>query len=286
MSRRKAGKTGKAVLKIVSIAEEPLEQIPYVSAAAGGQGISYEWLPVYWGEILGLPQEVDALIVASDLQGMAIHSVTGEYGGSLLGEELPGSLELLLQIHMPDIDRDKVLVCLCGDLYGDPVKRGSSGDPLPVWMAFRKEFGTVLGVNGNHDVLSREGQAELASQTGIHLFSEPDIMRLKGLHIAGLGGVTGRGDRPNRKPEGEYLEALRNLLHRGPDVLLLHQGPEVPEDRLPGHSGIREQLEAGPRLLLFCGHVHWDQPLAELDNGTQILNTDGRVLLFTAASLQ
>ncbi|OMD52333.1 hypothetical protein BSK56_02660 [Paenibacillus borealis] len=34
------------------------------------------------------------------------------------------------------------------------------------------------------------------------------------------------------------------------------------------------------------GHVHWDQPLAELDNGTQILNTDGRVLLFTAASLQ
>jgi hypothetical protein len=123
VSKRKAGKTGRAVLKIVSIAEEPLEQIPYVSAAAGGQGISYEWLPVYWGEILELPQDVDALIVASNLQGMAIH---------------------------------------------------------PVWKAFRNKFGTVLGVNGNHDLLSREGQAELTSHTGIHLFSEPDIIRQKG----------------------------------------------------------------------------------------------------------
>jgi Icc-related predicted phosphoesterase len=286
VSKRKAGKTGRAVLKIVSIAEKPLEQIPYASAAAGGQGISYEWLPVYWGEILGLPQDIDALIVASDLQGMAIHNRTGEYGDLLLGEVVPELLDVLLQIHMPGIDPDKVLVCLCGDLYGDPTIRGSSGDPLPVWKAFREKFGTVLGVNGNHDLLSREGQAELASYTGIHLFSEPDLIRQKGLHIAGLGGVTGRGDKPNRKPEGEYLEALRNLLHRGPDVLLLHQGPEVPGALLPGHSGIREQLEAGPELLLFCGHVHWDQPMAELDNGTQILNTDGRVLLFTAASLQ
>lgn len=61
-------------------------------------------------------------------------------------------------------------------------------------------------------------------------------------------------------------------------------GPDVPAKKLKGHAGIREQIEVGPPLLVCCGHVHWEEPLAEFENGTQILNADGRVFVFTPAS--
>ncbi|QUL57654.1 hypothetical protein KDC22_14920 [Paenibacillus tritici] len=127
----KKSKVARERLKVVTIAEEPLEVVPYVSAARGSQEIVYEGLPVYREEILGLPVEVEALIVTSDLQGMALHD-NGEYGDLLVGEMLPATLEGLLQIHLPGVHPDKVLVCLCGDLYGDTAARGSNGDPLPV----------------------------------------------------------------------------------------------------------------------------------------------------------
>lgn len=60
-------------MKIVDIAKEPLEKLPYITAVSKGAGISYEWLSVYWGEMLELPEELDAIIIASDLQGIAGH---------------------------------------------------------------------------------------------------------------------------------------------------------------------------------------------------------------------
>ena len=281
MKRRKAEREQ---LRVLAIAEEPLEVVHFVSAAPGSQGIIYEGLPIYLGEMLGLPEEVEALIFASDLQGIAL-SDNGDYKELLVGEQLAATLEELLLRQKPDARLDQVLVCLCGDLYGDTAVRGSSGDPLPVWRAFGRRFGTVLGVNGNHDLLTSEGEAELASTPGMHLFTEPAVLRHENLLIAGLGGVTGRADRPNRTPEKEYLEFLEGLLQRRPDLLLLHQSPDLPGAGLPGHTGIRERLAAGPEVLVCSGHVHWNQPLAELDNGVQLLNTDGRVLVFTAASL-
>lgn len=279
MKRRKAGRQR---LRVATIAGEPLETVPYVSAAPGSQGIIYGGLPIYLGEMQGLPVEVEALIVASDLQGIAL-SDSGGYGDMLAGEKVAGTLEELFPLYLPGIRPEKVLVCLCGDLYGDTAVRGASGDPLPVWRAFRRRFGTVLGVNGNHDLLTPEGEAELASTPGIHLFAEPGMLKHEDLLIAGLGGVTGRADRPNRTPENEYLEVLKGLLQRGPDLLLLHQSPDLPEAGQPGHAGIRGRLAAGPEVLVCSGHVHWNQPLAELANGVQLLNTDGRVLVFTPA---
>lgn len=117
----------------------------------------------------------------------------------------------------------------------------------------------------------------------MHLFSEPAAVHHHGLLVAGLGGVTGRAGRPNRTPEKEYLERLEGLLRQSPGLLLLHQSPDLPGAGLPGHAGIRERLEAGPEVLVCSGHVHWSQPLAELANGVQLLNTDGRVLVFTPA---
>ncbi|MFU1795993.1 hypothetical protein ACM1RC_19195 [Paenibacillus azoreducens] len=277
-------------LKIVDIAREPLEKIPYITAASKGAVISYEWLPVYWGEMLGLPGELDALIIASDLQGIAGHENVGAEGvvkgpQRLLGEELAETLALLFQIHLSDLNPAKVMVCLCGDLYTDPAKRGSSGDPLPVWRAFQRNFGFVTGVSGNHDLLTNDGEAELGSAEGIHFFSEAGMRMCGGLAVAGLGGIIGRADKPNRMAEADYMKRLRQLLRQSPDILLLHESPEVKPQGLPGNPGICKELQSASKLMVCCGHIHWDTPLAELDDGLQILNADGRAFIFTAAAL-
>jgi hypothetical protein len=33
------------------------------------------------------------------------------------------------------------------------------------------------------------------------------------------------------------------------------------------------------KTLVICGHSHWDEPLAELPGGAQVLNVDGRAVL-------
>jgi Icc-related predicted phosphoesterase len=77
------------------------------------------------------------------------------------------------------------------------------------------------------------------------------------------------------------LLALNQILRKKPDVLLLHQGPEGVNSGQLGHAGIRTVLEAGESTLVFCGHVHWEQPYAELPNGTQICNADGKAFIFS-----
>lgn len=289
-------KQSKRSLQIVDIAKEPLEKIPYITAATQGAGISYEWLPIYWGEMLGMPEELDAVVIASDLQGIAGHGCgetqeADHVGGSarggqkLLGEELADTLALLLQIHLPDLNPDKMMVCLCGDLFTDPAQRGASGDPLPVWRAFRKYFGFVTGVAGNHDLLTQEGIDELSAAAGVHFFSEAGMITYGELSIAGLGGIIGRADKPNRMAEASYLESLRRLVRRRPDILLLHESPEIGAQGLPGNPVIYQELRGASVPLVCCGHIHWEEALAELADGPQILNVDGRAYIFTAAAL-
>ncbi|KOS59918.1 hypothetical protein AN161_26085 [Lysinibacillus sp. FJAT-14222] len=273
-------------MKIVDIAKEPLEKIPYITAASKGAGISYEWLPIYWGEMLGLPEELDALIIASDLQGIAGNKQEKmEKTRKLLGEELAEVLSLLFQIHLSDLDPAKVMVCLCGDLYTDLSKRGASGNPLPVWRAFQSHFGFVTGIAGNHDLLTNEEQAELGSTSGIQFFSDGGTIMHANLAIAGLGGIIGRTDKPNRMGEADYLAKLRDILKQAPDILLLHESPEISSQGLPGNSHIWNELQNAAELLVCCGHVHWDTALAGTSEGLQILNSDGRAFIFRAATL-
>ncbi|MCL1696864.1 MULTISPECIES: hypothetical protein [unclassified Lysinibacillus] len=276
----------KRALKIVDIAKEPLEKLPYITAASKGAGISYEWLPIYWGEVLGLPEELDALIVASDLQGISGHKhKQAEEIPKLLGEELAEVLSLLFQIHLPDVDPAKVMVCLCGDLYTDLTKRGASGNPLPVWRAFQSHFGFVTGISGNHDLLTNKEQTELDSTSGIYYFSDGGAIMHANLAVAGLGGIIGRVDKPNRMREVDYLEKLRGILRQAPDILLLHESPEICPQGLHGNPLIWNELQNAAELLVCCGHVHWEIPLVETSEGLQILNADSRAFIFTAATL-
>lgn len=266
-------------IKIVDIAKEPLKQLPYQTAATNGKGIAYKVLPIYWGEMVGLPKELDALVVTSDLQGVI------DQEQKLLGEGLADTLAQIFETHFSDLNPAKVVVCLCGDLYVDPLKRGSSGNPLSVWQAFRSKFGVVAGIAGNHDVFSRDARAELDATAEIHFFSQAGKLHCGEMTIAALGGVIGRADKPNRMSEGDYLTHLRQLLRQNPAILLLHESPEVRLHRQPGNASIWNELQRASNLIVCCGHVHWDTAMVECDNGLQILNTDGRAFIFTKASL-
>ncbi|OWR29171.1 hypothetical protein CDO73_16035 [Saccharibacillus sp. O23] len=265
-------------MRILKIEPEPADRVPYRSALTGG-GSAIADLPVYAGLIEGLPPGLDALVVASDLQGVC--EAPGS-GPRLLGEELAERLALLLEYEFPRLEPRRTLALLCGDLYADPEVRGSSGDPLPVWRAFARAFGAACGVAGNHDLLPPGGEAELDACGNAEFFGSPGVRDVSGIALAGLGGIVGREGRPNRMPEERFLREVDRLLARRPDVLLLHQGPSGQGGDRRGHEELRRRLEAGPPLLVCCGHIHWKRPLAELGQA-QVLNADGRAFVFTRA---
>ncbi|SDF54839.1 hypothetical protein SAMN04488542_112117 [Fontibacillus panacisegetis] len=43
--------------------------------------------------------------------------------------------------------------------------------------------------------------------------------------------------------EADYLKSLRKLIRQGPDILLLHESPEIREQGLPGNPVIYKELQ-------------------------------------------
>ncbi|MFB0844989.1 metallophosphoesterase family protein [Paenibacillus oleatilyticus] len=264
------------MMRIESLGAEPVEWFAYRTATGSG-GIEEAQLPVYVGQMSGLPPSIDALIVTSDLQGMM---QTTDGNDVMLGEGLPDYLSLLIGIELPDLDPDRIGALLCGDLYGD-LRRGGSGDPSGVWFRFGETFRWVVGVAGNHDLMDDAKKRQISDRSNICLIDRPGVVEFGGAAWGGLGGVIGRPDKPNRMTEADYLQALRKLLRKQPHALLLHQSPDVPERGCAGSPEIRAVLESVPEALVFCGHSHWDDPLACLPGGTQVLNVDAKVCIFT-----
>ena len=293
-------------MKILQLNDQPIEQYDYLNSIPGGE-VALEQLPIYHGTVSGLPEGIDALIVASDLQGIVpvprteVHTITADTSAEsdmdlLLGVVLPAHVRLLLEVEWPEMDPGRVGVLLCGDLYARRGKRGASGNPVPVWLAFREAFGWVAGVDGNHDLTDEAGVHRLHSGEGIHYMDVPAVINAgppadgpashaaaqsQLLRIAGLGGIIGRPDKPNRLPEQHYLQSVNKLLKQQPDCLLLHQSPGIPELGLMGEPLIRQALEAGPETVVFCGHTHWDTSLVQLNNGTQVVNADSKLFILT-----
>jgi hypothetical protein len=147
---------------------------------------------------------LDGLVLTADLQG------TTE-GDRPLPLAVLDELALLAELgEIPPLERMGVL--FAGDLFcGD--KRSAAGDVTPIWQTFAGAFKVVAGVAGNHDRF-------LAPPPG-HLL-DGDTVAIGGLRVAGLGGIVGRPEKPQRRSEEEYCRVLRTMLRRGGDILLLH----------------------------------------------------------------
>ena len=261
-------------LTVAALEPAPLHVVRYRNAARGG-GSESAMLPIQRARVHGLPPGLDALIATSDLQGIVPDARTR--AATLLGCAVAEVLEeLAFDGVVPDAAHTGVL--LAGDLYSVPGadKRGGHGDVAAVWQAFAERFAWVAGVAGNHDDTDR-----VATSERVRLL-DTESAALHGLTIGGVGKICGNPEKRGRRAEDDQLERLALVAALGVEVLLCHEGPSGGPDQL-GHPGIRAVLEEHPVPLTICGHVHWDQPLAQLPAG-QVLNVDARVVVLVRAT--
>lgn len=254
-------------MRITDLHAQPFHFTPFLNAGRNG-GTVRERLPWLRGTINGLSDALDALLITSDLQRRGPANAPNK---PLLGEVVATEyLQHFARWHLPVPQRVGVL--LPGDYYAAPEtdKRGVTGDVGAVWQAFAEAFGGVVGVLGNHDTLEAGPPACLLDET---------CANFAGLRVAGVGGIVGNPRRHARKEWPDYVKQLAQALDSDPHILLLHVPPAINETQ-PGEHALAKLL-GGLGLLTFCGHVHWDEPLAELQGGGQVLNVDSRVVVLT-----
>ncbi|WP_223644190.1 metallophosphoesterase [Corallococcus sp. EGB] len=269
-------------MRILSVDEKPLHEWWYLNAAPRG-GSRPERLPLLSGWVDTLPNELDALIALSDLQGMAPHAAQ-DCAAALLGEVLADELAMMGEAgDLPPASRTGIL--LAGDLYSNDTadERGASGDVRSVWSAFTRNFRWVVGVAGNHDTFGRDQERErFFLESGRELL-DGGVVTPDGLPVGGVSYIIGRPDKLNRREQSAQLERLESVLLEEPEVLVLHEGPDAPEKGLRGNPVIREAVEPWSKLVVICGHCHWDVPLVTLASGTQVLNVDAHAVILRRA---
>lgn len=239
-------------------------------------------LPLMLGSLDGLPTSLHGLLIAGDLQAREVRTATRPVG-RLLGDALAERMEsLAANGEIPHLDR--IGVILAGDFYTDTAmeRRGESGDVRSVWSAFADRFRWVAGVAGNHDMFGPDWSVahmrQFSDRPSIHVLDN-DHVELDGLTIGGISGIIGNPRRPLRRSEQQFTDAIERLDAMKPDILVMHDGPDVPDGSAKGWPSIRRAMERCAPTLAVRGHAHWKQPLATLRNGTQVLNADGRAVL-------
>jgi len=267
-------------MRITSIQPELIREIPFLNAGRGPGGFYRDMLPVHHGFVDELPEGVSAIIATADLQGRETFESSGGKPIRLLGEVLPALLaeEIIPNLGIGD---GRIGVLLAGDFYTVPTldKRGGSGDVTSVWHAFFRTFDWVVGVAGNHDLFGDAANRPRFPKP-MH-FLDDDTVVMEGLSIAGLSGITGNPRRPWRRTEDDFVDTLELLLSDPPAIVIMHDGPDVPDSGHRGSPRVRQVVEQAEPALIVRGHSHWKEPLATLSNGTQVLNVDARVVILT-----
>jgi 3',5'-cyclic-AMP phosphodiesterase len=264
-------------MHILDISNEPIHQVRYLTVASGGVGLVEKHIPILLGEVDVLPNNLDAIIVTSDLQG--VDPKNQQLVGHLIVEELE---DLAEQSKIPSLQNTGVI--LAGDLYAEVDKRsGVVGDVREVWHAFRRRFRWVAGVAGNHDSFgTNEVDIQLFKQTKGIYYLDGDVAKNGELNIAGVSGIIGRPGKPFRRRENDFIHEIRLLVKQAPDILILHEGPDYPQYNLLGKTSIRlelEEINKNSKLLVICGHSYWKIPMIVLRNGIQVIKSDSRVIV-------
>lgn len=268
------------MLHIHSVETQPFAEVAY--EAAGSRGArNVRLLPLTRAFVGALPSGLAGILLTSDLQGVVGRQ--GHLAGELLGKAMVSRLEELAE--RGDVPPLKHLgVILAGDLYSDPLasKRGVSGDVREVWESFAGRFRWVTGVFGNHDTFGTATEKGNFQRGAGRYLLDCECCVLDGLRIAGVGGITGRAGRRNRRSPEMFIDAIQRCLAENPDLLVLHEGPDNPASALRGNALVRSELENLRETVIVCGHCHWPSPLSSLEGGTQVLNVDGRGVLLLA----
>ncbi len=266
------------MMRIINLESKPIAELKFLNAGRGPGQYYEDILPVELAWIDKLPDGLSAIVVTSDLQGREHFKYQTDSQLRLLGEWLPQVLadSILPGLSLP---AGRIGVLLAGDFYTVPSldKRGGSGDVDSVWQAFGEHFNWVVGVAGNHDTFA--GYAKPPNfRRPLHFLDKQSVI-VDGLTIAGISGIVGNPDKPWRKTEDEFEEYIFSLQSDEPDILLMHDGPGIPELGYRGSQRMLEAISFLAKPLIIRGHAHWKQALAELPTGLQILNVDARVVI-------
>ncbi len=261
-------------IRINEILEKPIEEIPFLTISQNSFEPQIYNLPIYVGFVENLPKTVDAIVATSDLQGIVIQNDKE----ILLGEILAKTFPILFEMYFPNLELKRSIAILCGDLYTNLLKRGTSGNPINVWKEFSEIFKWTIGVAGNHDDFG-DRIDELNQLTNVKLLLNETISVDK-LTISGLSGIIGRSDKNFRLRDIDYYNSITKLIKKNPDFLLTHLSPAINSKQFIGDEKLTVILENGNPLISFCGHVHWDtnHPVV-LANETQVLNLDTKVYI-------
>jgi Icc protein len=233
-------------------------------------------LPFHEALVDGLPDGLEAIIAAGDLQGSALVSAQptdpGRLG-ALLASEI---CQFRKRGELPSTDATAIL------LAGDLQPTAGSADVRDVWLTLADACRWIAGVAGNHDAFGPEQCGEDISQVfcrhGVHLLDNR-IISIGSLRIAGLSGMVGTTGEPWVRREHDFALMAGALARLGPEILVLHDGPNVAETSLTGWPSVRRAIEAAPPTFILRGHDAWQTPLATLANGTQVVNVDERVVI-------
>ena len=257
-------------LLIENLRSQPCFQMPFLNAGKRG-GVVRERLPYLVGGLHGLPEGLDALLITSDLQGIS--------HGELLGIQVAADYQSNWRERgWPDPSRTGAV--LAGDFYSssDGAHRGATGNVRAVWLKFQQVFAWVVGVAGNHDDFGRgESYYDFLRTERLDVLSTW-IVGWPGITIGGQGGSIGDSRKIGQHDEENFLYQTELILMQTPDLLVLHAPPEGAAGQ-KGSRVLRQLLERYDTRLTICGHVHWNEPLAMLQGGQQVINVDKRVVL-------
>ncbi len=256
---------------------ETIDQLRYVNAGRRGKRVRAV-LPVQLGSA-ELPDDLDALVLTSDLQGVVVSKAKTELLGSAVASRVAA-----LVVPSGRVKAKRTGVVLGGDLFSAPGGdvRGATGDVRQVWSAFRKQgFAFVVGVQGNHDTYGDEEKEEAFRED--HDVLDGEVVARAGLRIGGVSGVIGDPRKNARRGEDDFCDTVTLVAEERPDVLVMHQPPHLGEERR-GHPAITKALSGYPGLVV-CGHQHWSEPVAE-ERAAQIINVDARVVIVTRESFR
>jgi Icc protein len=263
-------------MKIQNIDSPPIDTIVYHQVASD-RSIKKNALPLLAAHVDKLPSELQAIVATSDLQGRD----TGGDDPRLLAEMLT---DKLLDLCKGDIlpPAKSIGILLAVDLFSIPKldKKGGKGDVRQIWARFATDFRWVVGVAGNHDgfgSMPMDIRKLHADHKNLHVLDET-IFEVDGLRIAGVSGIIDNPLKPFRRNEETYVRAVERMLRERPDILVLHEGPYAPGVEPEGLPAVREVILQYPKTLVIRGHKFWKTPLAELHNGTQVLNVNPRVV--------
>jgi len=267
-------------MKIIRVVENPIYDFPCFIASPRGRGVEYQNIPLINIMADYLPAGLDAIIAGSDFQARDRPAEDGKLIGFAISEELKVLSECQA---LPPSENTGVM--LAGDFFCAPGlgRRGGSGDVQDVWRAFGDAFGWVVGVAGNHDRFC--GMHEIPDPVHCPVSAsvlDGDICERNSLSVGGISGIVGNPRKRWRKSEDIFIRKIDELTAKPSDILILHEGPSVPEIGAEGNDSIRARLNSVRNdMIVVSGHTHWSRVFYQLNENVQAINVDFRVVIIT-----